>query len=478
MTTSKNFGEMQQSLRTRYFPRQVVTAEDLTTDQKYFLERLRRHNRLMHGSGVVWGLEVLKTSNPKVVRVTAGYSLSPQGDEILIPHDRLILQNQQGEWIDVETTAIPTTASKRSLTTIDTGRVNPNISDSLTDASSSLSRPVDSWSTGSSTAYLAIRYDETAVRPISTLAERSGAGTTCEPCRYQAGWKFACLNEPPKALKLWNDDPLEQKKQIQKVLDYLLNPQPLAVSDPVFPLLAYRSEPEERWIALAKLTFDSKGNITNIDYTMRAQIFPTQLLVEILRRLPQTLPSPTISGFEPKNGSVGTAVTIRGTNFTGTTAVRFNGVVAATPVNVNPTGTEIKTNVPDTAISGIITITAPNGTAYSQENFTIPPLPIIYSITPHSAVSGETVIITGTNFMIGGRSVESVLFGNRLTIEGDIRERDSGTAKAVFSSMNNTALKVKVPEMPDEFTGNDEFTWVQVVAGRPSNAHPGNFGLR
>src|SRR5215211_7302343 len=35
----------------RYFPRQVVTADDLTADQEYFRERLRRHNRMLHGCG-------------------------------------------------------------------------------------------------------------------------------------------------------------------------------------------------------------------------------------------------------------------------------------------------------------------------------------------------------------------------------------------------------------------------------------------
>jgi hypothetical protein len=38
--------------------------------------------------------------------------------------------------------------------------------------------------------------------------------------------------------------------------------------------------------------------------------------------------SPTISGFTPISGSVGTSVTITGTNFTGATSVKFNGVSA------------------------------------------------------------------------------------------------------------------------------------------------------
>src|SRR6185436_1151919 len=38
---------------------------------------------------------------------------------------------------------------------------------------------------------------------------------------------------------------------------------------------------------------------------------------------------PTITSFSPASGPVGTAVTINGTNFTGATAVRFNGTLAS-----------------------------------------------------------------------------------------------------------------------------------------------------
>jgi len=70
--------------RVRYFARQLITAEDMRAEQQYFLERLRRHNRLLHGWGVVCGLEVqpAPASAPWGVRITPGCALSPQGDEI------------------------------------------------------------------------------------------------------------------------------------------------------------------------------------------------------------------------------------------------------------------------------------------------------------------------------------------------------------------------------------------------------------
>jgi hypothetical protein len=73
--------------RVRYFSRQLITADDMTTEQRYFRERSRRHNRLAHGWGVVCGCDVVPASDadhPWRVRVCPGYVLGPHGDEIVI----------------------------------------------------------------------------------------------------------------------------------------------------------------------------------------------------------------------------------------------------------------------------------------------------------------------------------------------------------------------------------------------------------
>jgi hypothetical protein len=72
--------------RMNYFTEQLLTAEDLGRDQQYFRDRLRRHNRNLHGWGVVSGLGVAVQDNDGTVTVTVapGYALSPQGDEIVV----------------------------------------------------------------------------------------------------------------------------------------------------------------------------------------------------------------------------------------------------------------------------------------------------------------------------------------------------------------------------------------------------------
>ncbi len=73
-------------LRPRYFDRQQLRAADLTVAQEYLRDRLRRHNRFLHGWGVVCGAEVTKVAgNPWEVHIAEGYILTPHGDEVYIP---------------------------------------------------------------------------------------------------------------------------------------------------------------------------------------------------------------------------------------------------------------------------------------------------------------------------------------------------------------------------------------------------------
>jgi len=104
---------------------------------------------------------------------------------------------------------------------------------------------------------------------------------------------------------------------------------------------------------------------------------------------------PTITSFTPASGPVGTSVTISGTNFTGATAVLFNGASASFTV---ASATTITATVPAGATSGPISVTTSAGTASSAASFTVINPPTVTSFTPASGPVGTSVTINGTNF--------------------------------------------------------------------------------
>jgi endonuclease G len=81
----------------------------------------------------------------------------------------------------------------------------------------------------------------------------------------------------------------------------------------------------------------------------------------------QTNPPPVITAFAPASGAVGDAIVITGTNFTGASAVSFNGVSATFTVDSN---TQITAIVPTNAASGPISVTA-SATAISSTSFIV-----------------------------------------------------------------------------------------------------------
>jgi Concanavalin A-like lectin/glucanases superfamily/Domain of unknown function (DUF1929)/Kelch motif len=90
-------------------------------------------------------------------------------------------------------------------------------------------------------------------------------------------------------------------------------------------------------------------------------------------------PAPTVSGFNPASGQVGSVIDITGTNLTGASAVSFNNVPATQYTVVSPT--RITATVPSGATTGRIRVTTSGGTATSATDFTVfttPPPPSAY----------------------------------------------------------------------------------------------------
>jgi uncharacterized repeat protein (TIGR01451 family) len=132
---------------------------------------------------------------------------------------------------------------------------------------------------------------------------------------------------------------------------------------------------------------------------------------------------PTISGFTPGFGPVGTSVTISGANLNvGTPSVKFGGVSAATPTGIS--FSQLTAVVPAGATSGPVTLTTTDGSFTTSNLFYLPAN--IISFTPTNSAPGTTVKITGVNFT----NASAVSF--------------NGTA-ASFVATNNTTIGAIVP---------------------------------
>ena len=72
--------------RNRYFYGKLLTVRDFEDEQRYFIEKQRLINRLIHGEGVVCGLKVEKVENKEsFIRITPEVALDCCGREIVVP---------------------------------------------------------------------------------------------------------------------------------------------------------------------------------------------------------------------------------------------------------------------------------------------------------------------------------------------------------------------------------------------------------
>jgi hypothetical protein len=155
--------------RVRYFQRQLLTAQDMIADQDYFREKLRRHNRFLHGCGIVCGLEVTSAplpGQPLRVSVSPGYALAGTGDEIYV---------SEPVFLDLAVCG-PGAATDPC----EPGRVRPG------------------QGRFGGQIYLAICYAECFARPVRSLPGGCGCDeTACEYSRVRDSFQLTCLDELP-----------------------------------------------------------------------------------------------------------------------------------------------------------------------------------------------------------------------------------------------------------------------------------------
>ena len=186
--------------------------------------------------------------------------------------------------------------------------------------------------------------------------------------------------------------------------------------------------------------------------------------------------TPAITSLSPTSGPVGTSVTITGSNFTGATGVKFNGVTATYTVT---DAQHIDTSVPAGATTGNVVVAAGNGILSNGVVFTVtaPPAPTVTSLSPNRGAVGTMVTITGTNFTgatsltLNGVAITGFTVVNGTTITFTIPAgATSGNVVVTTPGGSNTGtpfvftvVTATAQALPSEFS-----VWPNPVAGQGS----------
>jgi len=219
----------------RYYPRQLITPEDLTLEQNYFRDRMRRHNRLLHGWGVVCGALVcpVKIVNddgtvsyaPWQVQIQPGYILGPYGDEILLDCKRTV---------DVRTQGVSGISGEPCIDAPDPWCTQVFTPPTTTDQT---------------TYYIAVKYLQSMTRPVRVQPVGCGCDdSSCEYSRWHDGYQIGVLDSCP-------DCNVSDANTIPPAFTSLIKG-----NTPVCPPCDCGP-----WVGLAAVTVNSDGSIAQID---------------------------------------------------------------------------------------------------------------------------------------------------------------------------------------------------------------------
>jgi len=151
---------------------------------------------------------------------------------------------------------------------------------------------------------------------------------------------------------------------------------------------------------------------------------------------------PTVGGFTPASGPIGTQVAIYGTGLAGVATVSFNGTRASviTPLS----DSVLLATIPNGATSGVITVATAGGPAASQKPFSVTTAtPVITNFSPGQGPVGTTVVISGSGLSssltvsFGGASASAIVESDNLILANV--PTGAKTGKLVVTTRTGTA---------------------------------------
>lgn len=216
--------------RPRYFARQLITPDEMTLEAQYFRNKLRMHNRMLHGWGVVCGASVRAVPKsddqmsfePWQVLVEPGYILGPCGDEIIIGCNRVL---------DVRTGTVVGSNGTPCAELEDPWCSNPTTEPS------------------ERTLYVAIKYQEIMTRPVRVQPVGCGCDdAACEYSRWCDGYEIQILDHCPH-----EEQPTPDKTTDMTAL----------LGEGIIPDCP--ECPTEPWVGLAAFKVDGDGIVSDIN---------------------------------------------------------------------------------------------------------------------------------------------------------------------------------------------------------------------
>lgn len=258
------------SERVRYYPRQLLTADDMRAEQDYFLEKQRHHNRMLHGRGVVCGLQVSPSPDSRTaVVVCPGYALSPCGNEINVTEKYIL------ELADCLTGKVGSCEGY-------TGNTDDNVPKEV---------------------YIAIRYVESPTRPARTLPTGCGCDeSACEYSRIRDSYEIKCLAELPESHQLScpeGNTGAKAQPALKKNLSAMMKngfsglektstattganaDMPIALAHLLSGLLGKCPPcPQDDWVVLAVAAIDPKNKSLVISNDIRRWVINLSMLIE------------------------------------------------------------------------------------------------------------------------------------------------------------------------------------------------------